>query len=271
MINNYKRLGELSLQKKPSLYDFAYINNMDEQMKNLASLAMYEDWDYKNTINSRKYPILFNYLHHTFEKLQCEKKISISSDNEYTCFNTGLVTDNQEDIYALFTKHKDKNSQTPWFFIKFCKESDRDLLCFSKLPDIAHYFDEPTNLLYDTRLELRVNYDHILDDNQCRFPEPYSNTADSRTKGLLRNALSGATENAKKRIRRNYKTAIPQFYQNKLQLLLPLSLNSDNTTDLALVIERENNVYRANTCLTLDMAYNNARLLARPDSEWLKP
>lgn len=23
-------------------------------------------------------------------------------------------------------------------------------------------------------------------------------------------------------------------------------------------------------CLTMDMAYNNARLIARPDSEWLK-
>ena len=39
--------------------------------------------------------------------------------------------------------------------------------------------------------------------------------------------------------------------------------------DLALAVSREGNVYMASTCLTLDMAYNNARLLARPDSEWL--
>ncbi|MCH8930901.1 MAG: DUF3825 domain-containing protein [Proteobacteria bacterium] len=29
--------------------------------------------------------------------------------------------------------------------------------------------------------------------------------------------------------------------------------------------------YCAATCLTLDMAYNNARQLARPDSDWLEP
>jgi hypothetical protein len=29
--------------------------------------------------------------------------------------------------------------------------------------------------------------------------------------------------------------------------------------------------YRGHTVLTLDMAYTNARLVARPDSEWLVP
>jgi hypothetical protein len=41
--------------------------------------------------------------------------------------------------------------------------------------------------------------------------------------------------------------------------------------DLALVVARENEVYRASTVLTLDMAFNNARLIARPDREWLDP
>lgn len=27
--------------------------------------------------------------------------------------------------------------------------------------------------------------------------------------------------------------------------------------------------YQGHTCLTLDMAYNNARLIARPNSDWL--
>jgi hypothetical protein len=53
-------------------------------------------------------------------------------------------------------------------------------------------------------------------------------------------------------------------------LLLPLCLNTKAKADLALVIEKENGVYRASTCLTLDMAINNARLIAKPDDEWLK-
>ena len=33
--------------------------------------------------------------------------------------------------------------------------------------------------------------------------------------------------------------------------------------------ERDGRCYRGNTVLTLDMAYSNARLLARPDPDWL--
>ena len=45
---------------------------------------------------------------------------------------------------------------------------------------------------------------------------------------------------------------------------------SKSKADLALVIENCNGSYRASTCLTLDMAINNARLIAKPDDEWLK-
>ncbi len=87
----------------------------------------------------------------------------------------------------------------------------------------------------------------------------------------IRSALDGAISAAKRRVRRNYKTAIPQFHRGRLQLLLPLCLIRPDRADLALVVARENRVYRASTVLTLDMAYNNARLVARPDTEWLDP
>ena len=45
----------------------------------------------------------------------------------------------------------------------------------------------------------------------------------------------------------------------------------DTPADLALVVEDHVGFYRASTCLTLDMAYNNARQLARPDRDWLQP
>ena len=71
----------------------------------------------------------------------------------------------------------------------------------------------------------------------------------------------------------NYKIAVPQFYNNKFQLLLPLNLTVGSPNpDLALVAQKLNNkTYTARTCLTLRMAYNNARLIVRPQSNWLKP
>lgn len=39
--------------------------------------------------------------------------------------------------------------------------------------------------------------------------------------------------------------------------------------DLALATYRERNTYVARTCLTLKMAYSNARLIVQPQSSWL--
>lgn len=90
-------------------------------------------------------------------------------------------------------------------------------------------------------------------------------------KHMIKNLLNGTIDDAKKRLKRNYKTAIPQYYNGNIQLLLPICLMSKSKADLALVIENCDGNYRASTCLTLDMAINNARLIAKPDDEWLKP
>lgn len=63
--------------------------------------------------------------------------------------------------------------------------------------------------------------------------------------------------------------AVPQYFEGKVQLLLPLCLHFDDIPDLALVVTKVGNVYQCHTCLTLDMAYNNARLIAKPESNWL--
>lgn len=62
---------------------------------------------------------------------------------------------------------------------------------------------------------------------------------------------------------------MPQFYGGRIQLLLPLCLTGDKP-ELALTIQREDGFYAARTCLTLDMAYNNARLICRPETSWIK-
>ncbi len=244
------------------LFEYAWFSDFPERIKDLKSIIMDENWDYKK-IPTGNNPILVNYVKHTFKKLKEENKVV--EQNQYAVFNTGLVTEKQEEIYAFFQRNRHAGS-IPWFFIGWRKSSDRDLMKFSKLPDVANYFQDPIDLIYDTRLDLRINLDHIIDDNIARFPLQLQ----SIDRAQLSVLLDGTIEDAKKRVRRNYKTAIPQYYDQKIQLLLPLCLSSRSKADLALVVERGNNVYRASTCLTLDMAINNARLIAKPDDEWLK-
>ena len=145
---------------------------------------------------------------------------------------------------------------------------ERELNGFSQLPDLAHYFDDAAVLVFDTRKDLRVNVGHIIQETpRNRFPEPYKSMGDFEVGNVLRGVIEGARE----RVRRSYKTAVPQYYKRRSQLLLLLCLTNPQNADLALVVEIHDNFYRAATCLTLDMAYNNARQLAKPDRDWLQP
>ncbi len=256
------------------LYKFAFIPQMTEQLEDLAKLAEPEDWSYQFTPSEYSKPILFNYIQYTFMRIQDEGKLAETGDKRYCCFNTGLVTEFQEPIFMVFEQNFLKDDTRPWHFKKFAKKGDYELTKFTILPGMANYFDDPSLLVFDTRLELRANYEHIISENRERFPPKYN----SMPMYGLQNLVKGAIESAKERVTRNYKVAIPQYYRNKVQLLLPLCLEDPRKADLALVVaryDREGNettsFYRASTCLTLDMAYNNARLLARPDRDWLQP
>ena len=114
-----------------TLFEYAWVANFYDRIRELKSLAMDEDWDYKKHPTGKD-PILANYVKHTFVKLYEEGKVFEQKD--YSVFNTGLVTDLQEEIYALFQKNKRKASQE-WYFIGWRKQSDRDLLKFTQLPD----------------------------------------------------------------------------------------------------------------------------------------
>ncbi|TCO71111.1 DUF3825 domain-containing protein [Rhodovulum euryhalinum] len=251
----------------PDLLKLAFVGGYQEGLTDLAELAEDEDWDYKNAQTDRTNPVLTNYIVYTYRRLVEERKIAISPDGLHLCFNTGLVTNNQEEIYAVFEPNKRETAGQKWFLQGWEKRSSHALSRFSALPDLAQYYDNPELLIFDPRKELRVNLDHIIEDNRERFPTPY-NTLDAFA---LRNFLSGAVDSFKIRVKRNYKTAIPQYYKGRIQLLLPICLSNPKVADLALTVELFGDHYRASTCLTLDMAYNNARQLARPDKDWLQP
>lgn len=247
-------------------FDFAYIPDMGAQLADLAKECEHDDWAYHNTPSDHAHPVLFNYVRYTYRRIAEENKIALSDDGQFACFNLGLVTPNQEPVFASFEANRREEAQ-PWYFKAWLRKGRWELNKFSELPDLAHYFDDPSCLVFDHRKELRVNVEHIIEENKTRFPEPYG----SMDNFALQTFLKGAIDNAKERVRRSYKTAIPQYYRNQVQLLLPLCFGHAQRADLALVVERHSTFYRASTCLTLDMAYNNARQLAKPEREWLQP
>ena len=255
------------------LFSFAVFPTYNNAIKFLAEdLAAHEEWNYSDS-QVKTYPILKNYLEFTFRKLKQESKVVFTSNNKYACFNTGLVTNNLEDIFAFFEEYRNPRpgSIIPFCFKAFLKESDNNVLRhFSgNLPDIPNFFEKPELLIFNPKCRLIPDIDHIIQDNISRFPSHLQGAGD----GELRRQLIGAIDEVKKKVRTNYKIAVPQYYDGKIQLLLPLCLTPGSPNpDLALVVHKLNeDTYTARTCLTLKMAYNNARLIVKPQSNWLKP
>jgi len=255
------------------LFKFALFPRYEDAITYLAdTLAAKENWDFSDK-TTKNNSILKNYLEFMFRKLQQEKKVVFTAGNKFACFNTGLVTENLEDIFAFFEEYKNPKQgfTTPFCFKGFIKKSDNILLKhFShSIPEIANFFDKPELLIFNPKCDLIPDLDHIIGDNSSRFPAHLQGADDAE----LRRQLVGAIDEARKKVRSNYKVAIPQYYDNKIQLLLPLCLTSGSTNpDLALVVHKLNDMtYTARTCLTLKMAYNNARLIVKPQSDWLIP
>lgn len=97
-----------------ALFQYSWFPDFQKSINELKSLAMIENWDYSKKPTGGN-PILVNYIHHTFDKVKDENKIEIES--EFSCFNTGLVTENQEEIYGYFQENKKtKNNNSILFF-----------------------------------------------------------------------------------------------------------------------------------------------------------
>ena len=254
-----------------SLYEFAQIADFYGVIEDLANLVEDEDWNYHNTLGTTTdFPILENYIRNTYIRLAREKKVAYSSDFGFCCFDTGLLSKVQhEPIYMQFCENTNPNIDCYWYFSKFFRRGDNEVRRYPKLPEMAFYWEDPTKLIFDPRKELIVNVEHIIQDNKARFPNPFSTMPDYQ----LQLIIDGSVKAARERLRRNYKIAVPQYFitSGTIQLLIPLCLAAQDTADLAIVVEDCGTMYRASTCLTLDQAMNNARLLARPDRDWLNP
>jgi cold shock CspA family protein len=242
----------------------------------LATLAEPEPWNYQQTPASDDYAILRSYIKYTFLRLnELPDHVRISADDANLAFNTGLVTSFQEEIFAVFRRRPETELGPPWTLSSFERASSPVFLRLfgANFPPLARYFDDPSELVFDTRVPLSVNVEHVPHD-PARFPEALKHLSAEDLAGLVNAKAPEVIE----RVRRNYKTAIPQFYRDgrtgegKMQLLLPVSLLRRDTVELALAVDRLGpEVYLGRTALTLDWAYNNARLLTRPDTDWLRP
>ncbi len=273
-------LDVVLLDRRSFIEGFAEFSDYNLALQDLAeNKCEEEDWDYINN-KQNGIPVLRSYMNQTCKQLVRQDKVIFGSSycgDEYAYFNTGLVDTFQNEIYAYFQKNKKYSENQPWgiqipkwVFLEFNTDQSWYYKYFSEQADIASYFAETdaTKLVFDTTLTIRPNWEHLL-KRQKRIDSPSIQTMNEQD---FRDAIEDSVRMAIKRIRRNYKTAIPHFYDNDIQFLLPMSERKNRGIAIAaMVVEKQEQIYVISTILTLDQAYNNARLLAKPDREWLNP
>ncbi len=292
------------------LEGFAFLGSWSGFLAELAEKAIPEEWDFADSPN-KDHHILIQYIKYTFFRLVKENKICISADKQLAAFNTGLVDRHYDDIYACFVPN-DSGSETKWKFAGFSTAASRGLgkllvNYFNPLPEPAQYFHRNEDLIFDLNKPLHPDFDHIIIDNIRRLPLDFLydqftdcpeaqeltvklRTADGYTKKALydqlaelisdnsrlfiriQNRIKDSIELARKRVRRNYKTAIPSYFPKRdtMSLMLPLCLTDEEHPDVALVVElTPSGNYQGQTILTIPQAYIDARLLCRMNSDWL--
>ena len=293
------------------LTNWAYMGDMDEVLKSLAGIALKERWGQEDSCGRSAYPVLKNYLTYTFYRLHRTGKVLENKEGGIAAFNTGLVDETYESIYACFSP---STIEQPWRFEAFCTAGSRVwgkklVNAFNPLPLRAAYFERKEDLLFDSTKTLCRDVNHILFDNIDRLPVAFleeeldgdlnavealnsviASQKDStralaydklrvaidenvKIKRRLINRLDDAIALAQKRAEWDFRTAVPAFNPAKDTniLLLPLDLTGDEQPDVALVVElMESGNYMGQTILTMQMAYNDARLVCRPDCDWLR-
>ena len=259
------------------LFTAAYVPKWGEQLENLANLALIEPWSYKNPALPRKHAshiILEKYIngvfsaqaiayHHAASQQESDVRFFIRPG--YACFHTGLLTKRYKDIFGYLEKNRNDWADQAYVLRGFMDDSHP----FLKKVDVL-----PLKPLSDVRAEevgfrpywpIRVNVGHILDDpaNYERIPESI------RSFPNLPLLLQTGVEIARKTAEFIPSMVVPQLYGGTIQYLLPICLTDPDKPDLAMTISRMEGYYVGNTCLTLEMAYSNARLLAVPTAPWL--
>ena len=182
-----------------NVYDFAFCP--EPCYDRLVDLADPEDWGPSNRI-------LKNYLSFSFSRAvflterdvdqTAPSNLPLVFDDDRCLFNTGLYTRRYETIYGLFEPNTKPDARQRWFLKGFFKESDPMLVSFEYLPCRVRFAEDPSELVFDYRLPIRSNIDHILGDeeNLTRIPASLMGEGNSL---LLRRAFEGAVVEAARR------------------------------------------------------------------------
>lgn len=239
-------------------------------------------------------PILRSYIVHVLKKIKIDEseKLLYNDKKDAVIFNTNLFDHRFNEIYIAGRIDDKQQIKNPYVVtdIEKLKEKGFDIKKYHiertvPLVEAPTFYDGVEDIVYQKNWPIRLGDDLIHVVERCKErieSEHYQNLPDSSWASLLKSAIAFAEKVAKS----NYKFIVPQYRfvdeadywekergGNRAQLLMPIYLKYDMSQQpdgvLVLDIDKTNKSYCPKTILTLDMVYQNARLIAKPSEEWL--
>jgi len=248
-------------------------------LRDVADKAQPEKWRYDNYSSSIEYPILKSYIEHTYYRLKEEKKILHSQRGSSVLFNLGLLERQflrdicvEADLKSLRLAEDVEIQVLEKPRLVF--EGDTRFRNYGSTPELAVYFTSMDEVVFNPDLEINLRWEHIFLERADRMPKEVIGDNQEKLAETVQK-FRGNEKILRKLARRNYKMVVPQCYNGQIQFLFPVYLGTtfEGTPDFALVLalDRKSDppAYVATTALTVEMAYQNARLLAKPETPWL--
>jgi hypothetical protein len=165
------------------IFDFAKVADWEDRLQALAEMAEPERWKYLQAPAQSPLPVLDSYIKYTFVRVFDQQKI-VEADR-LACFNTGLLTPGQEEVFGVFTISDNYDRAQPisplnkkWWLKSWARAGDRVLTDFTEFPRLAEYWNDPRELIFDPKLQVQLNLDHIIKDDLNRFPEELGGRVD---------------------------------------------------------------------------------------------
>lgn len=250
--------------------------------------------------------MLRSYFNHMFDKVVEDGLLAIHPNGNSAVFHTGLLTRSDQDIYAVFVPNERSDAQD-WFFRGFSTRDAiglGELLAeYDELPvrprfihraEQAFYAPQSgtpecdwLQLILDNVSRIPRQLIHDATDDRIQLPdlrdvgkEAYIECLEEAGRRLkddqgldqLARWFEAALDVTMDRLHMDYKLAVPAWHAKDkcVALMLPLQVRQ-RETNVALAVnwESEEGCYRGVNLLTMEMAYNNARLIARPEARWL--
>ena len=257
-------------------------------LKDIGETAIEETWGYdagpKNVLAPFK--ILRSYLGTVLLRAQRQGRLLSNDTGDKVLFNTGLLDRYFGPIYILCEARIGAGHQTElanpirierirditskYGFTVNVGQTVRE----KDLPLKATFFETFEDIFFRTDLDIDLDlktYEHIVKERADRLPPEFQGKPQREVAMHIKTAIGFALAMAEL----NYKFIVPQYRPetDSIQFLMPLYLKQkfEATPDVALVLRKDGDFYVPETILTLDWAYQNSRVIAKPDETWLNP